>query len=95
MDRESPVSRIKTKDNSIGVCKPGGGVGKGGLSKAGDDCPCTCHTYVQQAILMSLKSLCDCFPFAITKAEAYVMHQGHSASDEWIFDLGWWLGTES
>lgn len=43
---------------------------------------------------MPLESLGDCFTVAIAKAEAYVMQQGHSATDEWIFDLGWWLGTD-
>lgn len=89
MDRERSMSRINPKGNDIGDCTPES------LSKAGDNCPCTPYAYAQQAILMPPKPLCNCFPFDITKAEARATHQGHAASDEWIFDLGWWFGTES
>lgn len=79
----------KTEGNSVGVCN------QRSLSKAADNCPCTQHTYAEKTILMSPKSFCSCFTFDTTKAEAYVTNQGHSESDEWIFDLGWWLGTDS
>lgn len=74
------MSRINPKGSHAGVCTPGS------LSKIGDNCHCTPHEYALQAVLMSPKSLCNCFPFDIAKAEAYVTHQGHVASDEWIFD---------
>lgn len=89
IDKERSVLRIKTKGSSGGVCN------QRGLSKAGGDCPCTQHTCAQQAVLVSLKSPCNCFTFDIPAAEADVTHQGHPARDEWIFDLGWWLGTGS
>lgn len=78
----------KAKGNDVGIGD------QRNLSNAADNCPWTHHTFAQQAVFMPPKSLCDCFTFDITKAGASAIHQGHSATDEWIFDLGWWLGTD-
>lgn len=88
IDKERSVSRIKPKITMLelvirGICL------KLLITVLGH----TTHL-LSKPVLMPQKSLCDCFTFDITKAEAYVMHQGHSATDEWIFDLGWWLGTD-